>query len=227
MQEEWQMPLIEGAAGLGLDLKPVQARQLERYLRELLLWNAAFNLISTKTTPEKAIVHVLDCLSVIPHVRSRGGPLLDLGSGGGLPAIPLKIVLPDLAVCMVESTRKKTSFLHQTIRLLDLKGASVLQERAELLGPEHRGAYSVVISRATFHLDRLLRIGALFLAPDGILIAMKGPRPEEEIHEAEQNRALLSMAPPAVFSILLPRGGGARSVVIYRLAQGSSGGGRK
>ncbi|MDX9820547.1 MAG: 16S rRNA (guanine(527)-N(7))-methyltransferase RsmG [Syntrophales bacterium] len=219
------MPLIEGAAELGLDLQPVQARQLERYLRELLLWNAAFNLISTKTTPEKAIVHVLDCLSVIPHVRG-GGPLLDLGSGGGLPAIPLKIVLPDLAVCMVESTRKKTSFLRQTVRLLDLKRISVLQERAELLDPEHRGAYSVVISRATFHLDRLLRIGAPFLAPDGILIAMKGPRPEEEIHEAEPNRTLLGLAPAVAHPIFLPRGGGARTVVIYGFAQGSNGGGR-
>ncbi len=223
MQKDWQTPLIEGADELGLELTELQTQQLARYLQELFHWNAVFNLISSKTTPEAAIGHILDCLSIVPHLRHSRGPLLDLGSGAGFPAIPLKIALPDLAVRMVESTRKKTSFLHQTIRLLDLKGISVLQERAERLAedPENRGAYSIVISRATFQLPDLLRIGAPFLAPDGILLAMKGPRPAEEIQEAEQNRTLLGMSGPAVHSVLLPRRGGARTIILYGAGKGS------
>ncbi|HOG15845.1 MAG TPA: 16S rRNA (guanine(527)-N(7))-methyltransferase RsmG [Syntrophales bacterium] len=224
MQQDWEAALIEGASELGLELTGLQTQRLVRYLQELLLWNETFNLISPRTTPEAAIGHALDCLSVVPHLRGRSGPLIDLGSGGGLPAIPLKIVLPDLEVRMVESTRKKASFLHQAIRLLDLRGVSVLQERAERLSsdPGSRGTYPIVTSRATFHLNDLLRIAAPFLAPGGILIAMKGPRPEGEIREAESNRAILGLASPAVHAVFLPRGGGSRTILIYGLGRGAS-----
>ena len=217
MQHDFQTPLLEGATELGLELAAFQAQQMECYLRELFHWNAAVNLISARTTPDGAVEHVLDCLSVSPYIGSRTGPLLDLGSGGGLPGIPLKILLPELRIHLVEAARKKTSFLLQIIRKLDLVNISVSRMRAERLSedPTFQEAFAAVISRAAFPLDDFMRKGTPFLAPEGILIAMKGPRPDDEIQQAEPLRARLNMTLLAIHDVRLPRGGGNRTVVVY------------
>ena len=157
------------------------------YHRELLLWNRRINLVSEQSSREIVIRHFLDSLTPAPSIDRPDGLLIDLGSGAGFPGIPLRIALPGLQLTLVESSRKKTSFLSHIVRTLRLDGVTVIRERVEALIGEKAlaGSFDTVLSRAAFKLPELIRMASFFLKPGGLLIAMKGPDPQEEMAEAE------------------------------------------
>ena len=145
--------LLKGAGGLGLDVGPVQERQLRRYLDELLAWNRRVNLTAVTLPEEVERVHFLDSLTVaaaIPEVLRAGCSLIDVGTGGGFPGVPLKVIFPDIELTLVESVAKKTAFLHHLVDALDLKGVQILTGRAETLAgePSLRECFDVAVSRA-------------------------------------------------------------------------------
>ncbi|OHE81270.1 MAG: 16S rRNA (guanine(527)-N(7))-methyltransferase [Lysobacterales bacterium GWF1_69_6] len=171
------LPELEaGLAALGLPAQPLAARLLD-YLALLDRWNKTYNLTAIRDPREMLSKHLLDSLSMWPHVRD--GKLADLGTGPGLPGIPLALARPGLQVTLVESNGKKTRFLREVVRQLGLANVRVLESRAEAV--DEPGAYDQITARAMDTLAGILEVGGHLLAPGGRLLAMKGQRPDAEI----------------------------------------------
>jgi len=178
--------LLEGqVAAWGLDLDRNQRERLLEYARLLALYDRA-NVIGTRDLDGILLAHVLDSLSCFlyrPLFDARS--LADVGSGGGLPGIPLKIMKPDLATTLVESTGKKARFLRYAVDSLSLENVEVANIRVEDLGRDqaHRGAYDIVASRAVARLSVVAEYGVPLLEHGGRVLAMKGKLEQEELAE--------------------------------------------
>ena len=169
--------LREGVAALGLPLGEPAHRKLLDYLALLAKWNRVYNLTAVREEQAMVTQHLLDSLAVLPHLPE--GRLADVGSGGGLPGIPLAIAEPQRTVVLLESNHKKAAFLEQARIELALGNVSVVNERVEACVPAE--PFAVVISRAFSDLAEFARLAAHLLAPQGVLAAMKGVYPHEEL----------------------------------------------
>lgn len=162
--------LDEGLGLMQLEL-PAEARaKLLAYLQLLHKWNRAYNLTAVREPLEMVARHLLDSLSILPFVGA--GPLADLGTGAGLPGIPLAIARPELSVSLVDSNGKKTRFLQQAVLELGLGNTKVLQQRLEA-GPA-AAPFAQVSARACASLAELWTLALPWLEPHGELLAMKG-----------------------------------------------------
>jgi 16S rRNA (guanine527-N7)-methyltransferase len=210
--------LSEGAAEVGVPLGKAELELFTLYHRELLLWNRRINLVSQQTSREIVIRHFVDSLTPAPWIERPEGLLIDIGSGGGFPGIPLRIALPGLKLALVESSRKKTSFLAHIVRTLHLDNVTIIRERvAALIGEAAcAGAFDTVISRAVFKLPELLRMASFFLKPEGLLIALKGPDPQEEMDEAKMVLNAAGMILTACRDSRLPGTNISRKIIIYK-----------
>jgi 16S rRNA (guanine527-N7)-methyltransferase len=167
-------------AGLiALDLPSTLAPRLLDYLALLDRWNRTYNLTAIRDPREMLSKHLLDSLAMHPFVR--GASLADLGTGPGLPGIPLAIAKPELQVSLVESNGKKARFLREAVRVLGLGNARVLESRAEAVAEP--SAYQVITARALDRLAGIIAVGGHLLVPGGRLLAMKGLRPDAELAE--------------------------------------------
>lgn len=178
MDDTAKKQLRRGITRQGISLADAQIDLLITYLRELKRWNRRANLVGFRT--DEALVRhgILESLAFLRAFEVRPGlRLIDIGSGAGLPGIPLKVASPDLNVTLVEATRKKVSFLRHACRHLQLRGTSVLQTRAEFLkrDPGHRQAYDVVTARALARLPEAVTLCAPFLKSDGRIVLPVGP----------------------------------------------------
>ena len=178
---QWRQTVIDGALALGLKVSVDQARTMERHALELLQWNRTSNLTTITDPLEVAVKHYVDAVAAAPWIGD-GARVLDAGSGGGFPGIPLSIVRPDLSVTLVDSVRKKVSFLKYALRTLGLKGIDAVHGRMEHLGrlPQYLGKYDLVVCRAFSSLEDFARLAQPFLSPGGSLLAMKGPQAEHD-----------------------------------------------
>lgn len=177
--------LDRGLRALGLDPAAPATDELALapallvYLALLLRWNAAYNLTAIREPREMLVKHLLDSLAMHPQVRGASR-LADLGSGAGLPGIPLALALPALSVALVESSGKKARFLRECVRQLGLaRRVRVLESRAEAVAEP--GAFDAITARALDRLAGILAVGGHLLAADGRLLAMKGVYPHDEI----------------------------------------------
>ena len=168
--------LEAGLAALSLDL--ALASPLLAYVALLARWNATYNLTAVRDPREMIAKHLLDSLAMQPFVRGLG-TLADLGTGPGLPGIPLAIATPSLQVTLVESNGKKARFLREAIRQLKLENASVAESRIEAFKPG--ATFDATTARALATLPLILALGGHLLGTDGRLLAMKGVLPSEEI----------------------------------------------
>jgi len=167
--------LDAGLAALGL--APAFAQPLLAYLALLDRWNRTYNLTAIRDPREMVAKHLLDSLAMLPFVRD--GALADLGTGAGLPGIPLAIANSDLQVTLVESNGKKARFLREAVRTLQLPNASVAEARIEAL--DMPAAFDAITARALATLPLILELGGPLLKPGGTLLAMKGAVPADEI----------------------------------------------
>ncbi|RUL75375.1 16S rRNA (guanine(527)-N(7))-methyltransferase RsmG [Dyella choica] len=170
-----QIQLEQGIAALGLALPADAVPRLLDYLALLERWNAAYNLTAIRNPAEMVTRHLLDSLAILPHVR--GETLADLGTGPGLPGIPLAIAAPGRQLLLVDSNGKKVRFLREAIRALKLEGVRALQSRVE----EVEGRFDCITARAFASLADMLAWGGHLLAPGGVWLAMKGKTPDEEL----------------------------------------------
>ncbi len=170
--------LARGLAALGLDLPPSAQEKLLAFAALLGKWNKVYNLTALRDAEQVISHHLLDSLAVLPHL-GKAKRLADIGSGGGLPGIPLAIARPQLPVALVESNQKKSAFEQQAKIELGLANVSVHCERAEAWQPEEK--CDVVISRAFSDLAEFVKLTGHLLAEGGVLLAMKGVHPYEEI----------------------------------------------
>ncbi len=174
--------LGRASAALGLALADTQVATLERYLDLLEKWNRVYNLTAIRERSRMVTHHLLDSLAVLPHVR--GPRVLDVGSGAGLPGIPLAVAGPALHVTLLESNHKKSAFLTQAVAELQLANVQVVMERVESWQPEAR--FDTIVSRAFAELGEFASLAGRLLAPQGVLAAMKGVHPFEEIERLPQ-----------------------------------------
>ena len=170
-------------AGLdALGLPRLHAAPLLAYLALLLRWNRAYNLTAIRDPREMVGKHLLDSLAMhasVDAIAAAGGSLADLGTGAGLPGIPLAIVKPALQVTLVEANGKKARFLREAVRTLPLPNARVVESRIEAFAAP--GAFDAITARALATLPLILELGGHLLKPDGVLLAMKGALPTAEI----------------------------------------------
>ncbi|MBI4754778.1 MAG: 16S rRNA (guanine(527)-N(7))-methyltransferase RsmG [Betaproteobacteria bacterium] len=169
--------LDSGLAALALDLGPAARQRLLTYTELLLKWNRVYSLTAICHPGRIVTHHLLDSLAVLPHVREPR--LADIGSGAGLPGIPLAIANPDLSVILVEANQKKCAFLEQARIDLELGNLTIVRERIEHWRPPD--PLPAAISRAFSELSVFAEHARHVLAPGGVLYAMKGQRPVEEM----------------------------------------------
>lgn len=167
--------LERGLAAMGLDA--ALAPPLLTYLALLDRWNRTYNLTAIRDPMEMVTRHLLDSLAMQPYLEQ--GTLADLGTGPGLPGIPLAIARPQLQVSLVESNGKKARFMREAVRQLGLTNARVAESRAEALAEP--GAYDNLTARAMDTLAGIIAVGGHLLRPGGRLLAMKGVHPHDEI----------------------------------------------
>lgn len=187
-----ELTLSSGLAELGLALSPATQAQLLAFRDLLLKWNKTYNLTALRDPQQALSHHLLDSLAILPHIGFE--PLLDVGSGGGLPGIPLAIARPELAVRMVDTVQKKATFLQQAAIQLSLKNVTVNHARVE----ELPGQYAQISSRAFAELSLFVELTRHLLAPGGRWLAMKGVRPDAEIAALPADIVVESIIPLSV-----------------------------
>ncbi|HWV08003.1 MAG TPA: 16S rRNA (guanine(527)-N(7))-methyltransferase RsmG [Pseudomonas sp.] len=171
--------LIDGARELGLELSARQQEQLLAYLALLIKWNKAYNLTAVRDPDEMVSRHLLDSLSVVPYVAEAGDNWLDVGSGGGMPGIPLAIMFPERRFTLLDSNGKKTRFLVQVKLELNLDNLEVIHSRVEAFTPEQ--PFTGISSRAFSSLEDFSSWTRHLGSDQTQWLAMKGVHPDDEL----------------------------------------------
>lgn len=181
--------LIGYAAGMGVTVTPAQAELLLAYLNLIEKWNRVHNLTAVRD-PEKMLSHhILDSLSVQPYITCNN--LLDVGSGAGLPGIPLAIINPDIKITLADSNKKKSTFQSQVVIELGLPNVTVISGRIEASRPDTR--FNGIISRAFSEIKLFVDLTRHLLAKDGYWYAMKGILPEAELVALPEDVSVVSV----------------------------------
>ncbi len=200
--------LKRGLIALGLTLDSDTQRRLLDYVALIGKWNRVYNLTAIRE-PEKTVSHhLLDSLAVAPHLHAKR--LLDVGSGAGLPGIPLALADPDTHVTLLDSNHKKAAFLNHAVMELKLKNAEVCGERVESWQAQNR--FDAIISRAFSDMGGFVCSTRHLLAPGGMFAAMKGLHPYEEIDKLPPDCKVRQVLPLAVPGLV-----GARHLVLIGL----------
>lgn len=207
MDPQLQPMLERGLKALGLALTPQQVDRLMAYLGLLVKWNRAYNLTAVRDPAEMVSRHLLDSLSVLPYIHADR--VIDVGSGPGLPGIPLAICLPETQFTLLDSNGKKSRFQTQARMELGLENIQVVNSRVEAYQPDK--TYPQVISRAFSALQEMVDWCDHLCTPDGEFLAMKGLYPESEV----------SSLPPGFqvterFALQVPGTEGERHLLIVR-----------
>ena len=217
MKPEDRQLLKEGACDFGVMLSEKQLSLFALFLEGLWSWNRRMNLTGISEKREMIIKLLLDSLIALPYL-SPGGTVLDIGSGAGIPGLPLKIGRPELEVHLLESKAKKISFLKDMIRKLGLKGVEACKGRAEQRDdlPTLFRFYDIVTVRALAPLKKTINICYSYLEPGGLLVAFKGSNVDREIEDSKQlmKELHLNISNKVLYS--LPETPGKRCLLILK-----------
>lgn len=194
LDEQHRQLLIGGCQQLGLQLNEAQLNKIQAYLENLLKWNKAYNLTAIRDPREMVIKHLLDSLSIYPHIQGKS--VLDVGTGPGLPGIPVSICDTNKHWTLIDSNGKKTRFLLQMKADLALHNLDVVKGRIENLAAQD--TYDVITSRAFSALQDFVGVCLPLLKSDGELVAMKGTIPHEEIEQLNHQQLDIEIKPLAV-----------------------------
>ncbi len=206
---KWIKTVEQGVKSLGIPLDSNQLNSLFFHGSELMMWNKKFNITSITDPDEIAVKHFIDCLALVPLI-SDDTKVLDIGSGGGFPGLPLKIANPTVNITMIDASRKKVSFLNHIIRSLKITGIHAVHTRCEDFAKNinFQHGFDYVVSRAFTSLDRFIQLARPFLSEKGIILAMKGQNPDQEIQLIRQEKIRIKK-----ISYLLPVRGYHRSII--------------
>lgn len=221
LQDRLHQQLIRGAAEMSVALTGEQTEKLLAYIREFEKWNKAYNLSAVRDVQQMVARHLLDSLSVVPWlVLQKSGEqkkfpltrMIDVGTGGGLPGIPLAIMFPEKQFTLLDSNGKKTRFLFHVKTLLGLTNVTVENRRVEEFIPAEK--FQGVISRAFASLQDMTEGCANLIESDGIFIAMKGLFPEDELEPISDKIELLE-----TIKLVVAETDGERHLLIMRAKQ--------
>ena len=218
---DWRHQLAESSRGFGIELSAAQLDAFDTYLSALLDWNGRVNLTSVTDPAEIAAVHFLDSITCLyAHEFDANARVIDVGSGGGLPGIPVAIARPDLRVTLLESTRKKCGFLEHVIARIPLPGVSVDCRRAEDAGrdPMTRETYDIAMTRAVADLAVVAELCLPLVKIGGAALVMKGPKIAAEIARSGDAISTLGGEPESArrFALPTPSGPAQRVIVVLR-----------
>jgi len=218
-----QTKLIEGTARLGFRLDPHQLSLFETYYRELIEWNRRVNLTAITEYERVQSLHFLDSLTVLPLLPPGAIRVLDVGSGAGLPGVPIKIARPEIELTLLEARAKKTAFLRHLVSILGLEGVEVITGRAEEFAhrPGCRENFTAVLSRALAKLPVAVELCLPFCEIGGLYISYKKGRIEDEVEEALPVIELLGGRLEEVRPVALPELAGERYLVVVGKASPS------
>ncbi|TXL02026.1 16S rRNA (guanine(527)-N(7))-methyltransferase RsmG [Methylococcaceae bacterium HT1] len=186
--------LLAGIEQLGLEATTAQIDSLLNFVDLIEKWNKAFNLTAIRGRDEMLRLHILDSLAILPFIT--GNKIIDVGTGAGLPGIPLAIFMPNVQFTLLDSNSKKTRFVQQAILELQLQNVEVVHSRVEQLGRD--GEYDAVLSRAFASLGDIMNLTEYLLQSEGALIAMKGQVPELELKEMSRSYSVKSIVVPGI-----------------------------
>ena len=210
-QSEFQEELKK----LGIELDKSQIEQLEKYANFLLEYNTHTNLTAIKTLEEVYLKHFYDSLTLCKVYEFSNQSILDIGTGAGFPGLVLAIAFPSLKVTLLDSNNKKTTFLKECIKLLDLKNVEVITSRAEDYTREHREEFDIVTSRAVAELRILIELNIPALKVGGYFLAMKG-NAEEELSASNNTLKKLSCTINNKEVFDLPNNAGHRTLLVIK-----------
>lgn len=198
-----QDSLKNGANELGIAVSATQLESFTVYANELRKWNSKINLTTIIAPEEIAIKHFLDSLALAKYIEIEGA-WLDVGSGGGFPGIPLKIMFPETNIVSVDSIEKKINFQRHIARTLSLSCFIALHSRVENLIHEYKGKFTRVVSRAFADIPEFVKYSLPLLAEQGIIVAMKGKEGRNEAATATEELKQLGAVVTAVYEFELP-----------------------
>jgi 16S rRNA (guanine527-N7)-methyltransferase len=205
--------LERGLRETGLVVSEENIQAFELFASELKKWNRKINLTAITADEEIAVKHIIDSL-VCAACVSEGARVLDIGSGAGIPAIPLKIVKPSVLVTSVDAVGKKILFQRHVARLLEFKGFEAIHARVEGMHDTHARRFDVITSRAFSRLDLFVALAAPLLADKGRMIAMKGPGGAEEIQAEKERITALGFEIASIKPYHLPFDKGERNLIV-------------
>jgi len=183
--------LLTGLSALNLGIPESAVDMLLCYCALLEKWNRVYNLTAIREKARLVSHHLLDCLAVVPYLE--GGSMVDVGSGAGLPGIPVAVARPSTQVVLLESNHKKGAFMNQAVAELGLENVQVVISRAEEWRPTKQS--DMAISRAFSDLAGFVEAAARLVKPGGLLLAMKGLYPHEELTQVPPTASLSSVIP--------------------------------
>ena len=190
--EDCRNILVSGTAALNLNVTEQQIEQLLAFINLIEKWNKAYNLTAIRNREEMVRLHILDSLAILHHLE--GQRIIDIGTGAGLPGIPLAICVPESRFMLLDSNAKKTRFVQQVTLELKLKNVDVLHSRVENYRPEQ--AYDSVLARAFASLADIVKLTAHLVGKNGVLLAMKGQNLDAELAEISAKNAVISISVP-------------------------------
>ncbi|MCK4739895.1 MAG: 16S rRNA (guanine(527)-N(7))-methyltransferase RsmG [Deltaproteobacteria bacterium] len=222
-EKEIKKLILTGAEELGLSLTEEATKGFSLYLSELIKWGSQINLTSIRDAEETIKRHFLDSLTLLPFLEiktTKPKRILDIGTGAGLPGIPIKLASPSIELVLLETSGKKANFLRHIIRVLDLKQVQVIKSRAEdpKTTAEFGAFFDIVTSRALTALPEFVVLARPYLAKGGKIIAMKGPINERLEEELEAIKTTTKLA-YKLHTIKPPFGQSATTIVIFDIFQ--------
>lgn len=211
--------LTRGSRKMGLSLTRVQVEQMACHAAQLEKWNQHINLTAIKGPAALAHRHFLDAVAIQPYICNVNGQWMDMGTGGGFPGLPVKLMNPDIHMVLVDASRKKIHFLKHVIRMLKIDGIEAIHGRVDDLhhDPGFAGQFDAVSARGLAGLDRLADLAGPLLAPEGMLYALKSPSARQEITDDLAKKFLIQWD-----DYELPESKEARSLVRLTQKQKSS-----
>jgi 16S rRNA (guanine527-N7)-methyltransferase len=186
--------LVSGLEALQLRLTEDQIAQLLNFIKLIEKWNKAYNLTAIRNREDMVSLHLLDSLAVAPYIT--GQRIIDIGTGAGLPGIPLAIIMPETVFTLLDSNAKKTRFVQQVILELKLKNVSVFHRRVEDFHPEQ--PFDEIITRAFTSLSDMIQLTRHLLDKDGALLAMKGKILEAELALISAKHTVIPIFVPGI-----------------------------
>jgi 16S rRNA (guanine527-N7)-methyltransferase len=215
MNERTKDLLLESALQMRLELTSSQVNKFVVFAGELVKWNRKVNLTAITDDRDIVVKHFADSLVLLKVIGSTGN-LLDIGSGGGFPSIPLKIMLPTLSAVSVDAAEKKILFQRHVARLLQLEHFTAVHARCEDLHGEYAEKFDWIVSRAFSDIANFAKMALPLLKGNGLIIAMKGKRGGDEASLAALDLADMGVTVVDVMNLSLPITGDPRSLVIMK-----------
>lgn len=189
-----RLKLSQGLAEIAMQITDFQLQQLLNFILLIKKWNKAYNLTAVREPLEMIGLHILDSLVVLQHIKSPR--IADIGTGAGIPGIPLAICMPDCQFTLVDSNSKKTRFVQQVIMELQLKNVKVMHSRVEMFQTQQ--VFTTIVSRAFSNLGDFIKLTEHLLSDDGVLLAMKGQVPEQELVTLARRYTVIPLDVPGV-----------------------------